>query len=150
MSILSITGGKSLSRKLGKLPSAITAEVAKAVFEAGNDLRNSIIDSMREAKTGITYTRKSVSHTASASDEPPGIDLGNLVNSIQAIPSNKGLSISIGINDISQAKYGEYLEFGTQNMEPRPWLQPAFDFVAPKATKKIEKAVKSVLRGISK
>jgi len=72
-------------------------------------------------KTGRIYTRRGVTHQASAPGEPPASNTGRLVNSIQTVYDTKNLTGTVG----TSVEYGGYLEFGTQTIEPRPFLRPA-------------------------
>jgi HK97 gp10 family phage protein len=71
----------------------------------------------RGPKTGIMYGK----HRASAPGEPPATDTGTLVNSIES--KRDGLVAVVW----TEKKYGKYLEFGTRNIAPRPWLTPAVE-----------------------
>lgn len=84
-------------------------------------------------KTGRDYRRRSVLHKASAPGEPPASDTGTLVNSIATEYDQAALTGQV----VVRAPYGPYLEFGTQKMEPRPFLRPAVANVRAKAVKLI-------------
>jgi HK97 gp10 family phage protein len=71
--------------------------------------------------SGRTYQRRGVVHQASAPGEPPASDTGRLVNSISAVYDTNAISGKVVVG----AKHGLYLEFGTQTIEPRPFLRPA-------------------------
>lgn len=75
------------------------------------------------AKTGRMYGR----HQASAPGEAPATDTGHLVNSIHvdAGPGELAAEVVVG------AEYGAYLEFGTTDMAPRPFLGPAVEAARP-------------------
>ena len=94
------------------------------------------------AGSGVEYKRKSVTHRASAPGEPPARDLGILTSSISHNVTKQGLIVigEIGPDiDVIKNKsatrrggnidpeYGFYLEVGTRNMEPRPFLRPALN-----------------------
>lgn len=87
------------------------------------DLRNRMVVSFNEPKTGKTYKRgkkgKRV-HQASAPGEPPAVDFGTLQNSIEpTFPSPTKGVLSIG------AAHGLFLELGTERIAPRPFVVPA-------------------------
>lgn len=84
-------------------------------------------------KTGITYTRGGVSHTASAAGEYPANDTGFLASNIHVRVSSTGLS---GVVE-SRANYSAHLEFGTSKMAARPFMQPSAEEVKPKMRRKI-------------
>jgi HK97 gp10 family phage protein len=60
------------------------------------------------------------SHSPSYPGEPPGIVTGNLRDSVEVKRTDmENVSIIIG------ADYAGYLEYGTEKMEPRPFVAPA-------------------------
>lgn len=105
---------------------AVRAEVRMAVMRGlvigGNLVRSeSIRLILRTQKSGRTYTRRGITHKASAPGEAPASDTGRLVNSIKVIDDEPNLVVYVNVS----AEYGDDLEFGTENMEPRPYLRPA-------------------------
>ena len=82
--------------------------------------------------TGITYQKYNPrrQHTASAAGEPPASDTGFLVSNITSNVKKQGTSVIGQI--ISSAPYSAYLEFGTSDIEPRPYMQPALERNRPK------------------
>ena len=103
------------------------------------------IDTMSEAKLmiadnkdGKKQTRYLPKRTVFVSNEmePPNSDTGRLLNSIKFEKS--GNSYLVGTN----LKYGKYLEFGTQEMAPRPWLSKAFAIVVERVPEYYDKAMK--------
>lgn len=84
------------------------------------DLRNRMVVSFNEPKSGREYKRSGGVHRASAPGEAPGVDTGNLQNSIQVeFPSPIKGVLSIG------AEYAQFLEEGTDRIAPRPFVAPA-------------------------
>jgi HK97 gp10 family phage protein len=75
--------------------------------------------------SGRTYTRGGISHTASAAGEPPATDTGFLVSNITSSVKTEGTQVIGQI--IASAPYAKPLEFGTTNMSPRPFMQPALN-----------------------
>jgi HK97 gp10 family phage protein len=73
-------------------------------------------------RSGRTYKRRSVTHTASASGEPPKTDTGRLVASIRPVLTGRMKAEVGSLSNI--AVYGAMLEEGTKNMSARPWLEP--------------------------
>ena len=84
-------------------------------------------------KTGETYTRGGITHTASAAGEFPANDTGYLASNIHVVRSPTGMSGSVE----SRANYSAALEFGTSKMAARPFLQPSVEEVRPKVRRKI-------------
>ena len=69
-------------------------------------------------------------HQQSAPFEPPASDTGFLAASIsQQVTKesvDRGIPVIVG-SVMASAEYAIHLEFGTSNMEPRPFLQPALE-----------------------
>tara|TARA_Y100000004_G_scaffold133702_1_gene151143 strand:+ start:132 stop:572 length:441 start_codon:yes stop_codon:yes gene_type:complete len=88
--------------------------------------------SILKGGTGITYQKYNPrrQHTASAAGEPPASDTGFLVGSISSNVRKQGTSVIGQI--IASAPYAGYLEFGTSNIEKRPFMQPALERNRPK------------------
>ena len=61
---------------------------------------------------------------ASAPNQPPATDTGFLVSQITMDVDVKANGSVVG-QIISAAPYSKHLEFGTVNMEPRPFMHPA-------------------------
>lgn len=111
----------------------------RGVLAATEDVRNEVIRLILDtAKTGRIYNTRFFtigtgpdrrvipygsrpSHQASAPGEPPASDTGTLVNHITTEYSEDGLRGSV----MARTKYAEYLEYGTDRMEPRPFMRPA-------------------------
>jgi HK97 gp10 family phage protein len=58
---------------------------------------------------------------ASAPHEPPASDTGRLISSLATEYHPEKLTGTVRVG----ANYGAMLEFGTQYMEPRPFMRPA-------------------------
>lgn len=122
---------KELFRSVDKIPVNITKELAIGA----NDIRNTIIKSMRDTpKTGRHYKRGKKFHIASSPGNPPAIDFGELVRSI--VFDVREMEVEVGSE--GGAPYSEFLERGTlkifdesitplERMAPRPWLAPAVE-----------------------
>ena len=121
-------------KRLGATPAKIEKAIGDELITTANVIRNHIIKSFAKKKTGIFYkrTKKNILYQSSAPWEPPAVDTGDLKKSIKMDVRRMGLldrmEVEVGSN--LKGKHGKYpifLEFGTKNMEPRPWLRPAFD-----------------------
>lgn len=112
--------GKELYNQVDKLPAGITQELAIGA----NDIRNTIIKSMRDTpKTGRVYRRGKIVHVASSPGNPPAIDTGELIRSVMF--DVRDMEIEIG--SLGGAPYSKHLEFGTKKMEARPFVNPAVE-----------------------
>ena len=105
-------------------------------------IRSGTQDTMNTAKqsiqshgsSGRTYTKYNPkrTHTASAAGNPPNTDTGFLVSNISMKVDPSGLGGSVE----SRASYSAPLEFGTKNMQARPFLQPALESNKPNIRRK--------------
>jgi HK97 gp10 family phage protein len=77
----------------------------------------------RGPKSGEVYQKYNPrrKHKASSPGQPPATDTGTLVNSIES--KRDGLIAVVW----TEKAYGKYLEFGTRDIEARPWLTPAVE-----------------------
>lgn len=105
-----------------KLNAAMELALMRGLYIAGLRVKDSAQDSILQGqKSGRVYFRRSVTHQASAPGEPPASDIGKLVQSFDVIPYPTIHTVIIS-ND---AKYAAALEYGTQHIEPRPYMRPA-------------------------
>lgn len=92
-----------------------------------DDLGELLIREIREVisqlGTGKVYKRKGKVHVASAPGKPPVIWHGDLHGSIFFIVTETGNIFLMHVGTGGKiGEYGKCLEFGTENMEARPWL----------------------------
>lgn len=93
-------------------------------------------------KTGRVYRRGGVTHQASAPGEAPASDSGRLVQSGRTEYDRKELS---GTANWSTA-YAAALEFGSENIEPRPYARPALANRKDEIEADIASEIKAVLK----
>ena len=102
----------------------VRAALWAAVIEVTEKLRADMIELMVHSKpSGRIYRRGNVEHQASAPGEPPASDTGNLISKINTDYEEGYLTGRVLI----QAGYGAFLEYGTVNMEPRPFVRPTIE-----------------------
>lgn len=105
--------------------SMVDYQVRLAVMAGAEEVKNDAVESiMRGTKSGISYKKGGVTHTASAKGEAPASDTGRLANSILSL---RNISDSNTYLVGSNVTYGKFLEFGTKDIEPRPWLIPSLE-----------------------
>jgi HK97 gp10 family phage protein len=109
--------------------------LGKAATEFEAEMKNEIETG---AKTGNTYQRGNISHTASAPGQAPASDSGKLVGSIR-YKKKSATEHEVSIN----SEYALALEVGTSRMAARPFITPALQ----KAKKKLMKAIKAINKG---
>lgn len=128
---------EQLQRRLGTVP---LKNAKRACFKAANLVKNEAQkEILTGSKTGPVVTRYNPKRSIaiSAPGEAPASDTGFLAANITS-----EVSVSAGIvRGIvrSSAPYSAYLEFGTQQMPARPFLQPALDKKAKAIQKIFEK-----------
>lgn len=91
---------------------------AEAIIEEATSL---ILES---SKTGRVYRRRGTTHQASAPGEAPASDTGRLVQSRRTEVDTRKDGTVIGAATWSTA-YAAGLEYGNENVEPRPFARPA-------------------------
>lgn len=124
------SGPAALEAATGAL-SKVIAESAKG--QAGREvldtvgvvLVNEIKLTLSQAGTGRVYGN----HQASAPGEPPAVDTGQLRNSISAESGEDDIGPYVDIG--SNLEKAGYLEFGTSDMDPRPFMRPSVETALP-------------------
>ena len=118
-----------------------TKDLKRLVGTAANMVRNTAVESIQQgAKSGVVYEKYNPrrTHRASAAGEPPATDTGYLVSNIFTNIDTDGLGASVE----SRAGYSSFLEFGTKNMQARPFLFPAMEENKPKIRRLEQQMVK--------
>lgn len=80
---------------------------------------------LSHASKGVIYQRGNIQHQASVAGSPPNSDTGTLVKNI-TVEKIKG---GYDVGSRKGAPWGAWLEFGTNRVSPRPWLQPTYNKV---------------------
>lgn len=126
---ISLVGDKELIAALKKYGAAAAVEVEKAIKKTAINIHSDAVKSVSRAGSGRLYKRGpgrnlSATHRASKPGDPPAKDTGRLKSSL--VFKMYGNSALVG-SSITDKPYPMWLEFGTQNMEPRPFLGPALE-----------------------
>lgn len=98
---------------------------------SGNLVRNTAVQSILSgSKSGKVYEKYNPrrTHTSSGEGQPPASDTGFLASNIVLNLDATGMVAQVE----SRASYSIFLEFGTQNMKARPFMQPALEENKPK------------------
>ena len=145
MSNVQVEGIEEVQRNLARLADAYGKAVADALVVSGNEVRNTAIRSIQEKSSGRTVTRSraggsTYEHVAAAAGSAPNTDTGRLVQSVQVDITAD--SVFVG----STLEYAPWLEFGTRNMLPRPWLNPALEANRRSIIKRVKDAVERTTR----
>lgn len=86
-----------------------------------NVLQTAVRSILTGEKTGRIYRHRGVDHQASAPGESPASDTGRLAQSGRTSYNPQELTGTISFS----TGYAHHLEFGTEKMEPRPFLRRA-------------------------
>lgn len=116
--------GKQRTSKYGRA-------LRQGVKQSAMMVRATAVESISNGSpSGIIYQKYNPrrTHKASSPGEPPATDTGYLVNNIAVVIDADGLGASIE----SRAAYSAALEFGTSQMQARPFMQPAIEENRPK------------------
>ena len=123
MDKITVEGTKELQRFLKKVQKIAPQKVEALLFQGAANTQETAVKSIQASgSAGNVYTRGNVTHTASAPNNPPNSDTGNLVANITV----KKIKGGYDVGSRKGAPYGAWLEFGTTRMERRPWLGPSF------------------------
>lgn len=136
-----MSNAKDVIASLNMKSTQILRDFDAQLFKAALTIETTAKDNIQGGgRSGRTYTRRSVSHQASSVGEYPKTDTGQLVRNIFSDRIGN-YTYQIGSKG-SGAPHGRYLEFGTLNMRPRPWLSRAVKDSALK--------IQSLLKGFIK
>jgi phage gpG-like protein len=107
--------------RLPELARRLPGEVRQICLETAEAIETRVKTGMAEPKSGEWYG----DHQASAPGEMPAMDTGTLAGSILAEPDGGGAVV------YTNMEYAAHLEYGTVNMEPRPFFTPAAEEARP-------------------
>lgn len=142
-----LTGADELRKALAEFSINADRELANVVRGTAQNIRRHANKSIaRGTKSGIVYEKYDPrrTHRASAPGEAPARDSGRLDNSIQADIQGKQATV------FTNLEYAPWLEFGTQKIEPRPFMVPAMEKERPKFEQRLSRIVDAAAKGIIK
>ncbi|MDP9350799.1 MAG: hypothetical protein M3P51_04570 [Chloroflexota bacterium] len=120
---------------LTQLRGQLRREAANAVRETTLAIEAGAKERMTQPKSGRVYERPGQpAHQASAPGEAPAVDTSTLSNSVQSRMDGD----LTGVIEVG-AEQGEALEYGTERIEPRPYMTPSAEEERPRFTKRMEK-----------
>ena len=142
-----VKGLKRLQKRLGTLPKSVRSAVNKTVNKAAAAMRTEVRRSIRKSSGQWNFYEPD--HWSSPPGTAPNNDTGQLMMSI--IISQRATVKNVARATVTaDAPYAAALEFGTMTIEPRPFMKPAFQKVAPEAKKNIENAVKAAMLALGR
>tara|TARA_Y100000361_G_scaffold95500_1_gene85453 strand:+ start:4249 stop:4674 length:426 start_codon:yes stop_codon:yes gene_type:complete len=114
------TNSNELSKRFEKRADVAEKDVLKLIQSAVDMVHSSVINGIQgPPKTGRTYGN----HIASAKGEYPATDTGFLVQNISKQLNRTQFEGKV----TSSAQYGVHLEYGTRNMDARPFMFPSLE-----------------------
>jgi len=141
-----LVGDKQLIANIRKFGAQADAALAQIVMATSQDVRTHAIRAIQGGpKNGREYKLNNPrrTHRASAPGQAPATDTGRLVQSITA--NITGLTAEVSAN----VQYAAPLEFGTVNMEPRPFLQPALDAQKARFNQRLKTLADNASKGLT-
>lgn len=137
---MTVRGVDDVLRNLGKAGGLLNDAAASAAEAVGQDVRSHATRFIQRQSTGRLVYRYTAGgnryqHVAAGPGEAPNTDTGRLVNSLKVWP--EGHNTRVG----SDVIYGKYLEFGTQRMQPRPFMVPAKELAEKTKRKRLQSAI---------
>lgn len=145
-----VLGTKALTAKLNKMSGAIERARDLAVKESTLKLHSFAVKSIQNRSGGTPAIRYAPKRVVSVSrpGQSPNSDTGRLVQSIM-FEFDEQSDRTIGYVG-SNLKYAAWLEFGTLDMEARPWLAPALEkvntMIGDIFSRRIDNAIKGFLK----
>jgi phage gpG-like protein len=113
------SSGSGVDWDSSALETAVIAVGNRLLKQMALGMSDDIRKDMQEEKSGIKYKR--MRRASSAPGESPATQKTDLMKSVQVEDVHPLLKL-VGTN----LPYGRFLELGTKNIKPRPWLRPAF------------------------
>lgn len=103
-----------------KLEGIVRAAAMRGLIQGALRVKADAIRRIQEPpKSGRTYTRRGITHQASAPGEAPATDTGKLAGSIDIFPNFAALHVTVN----AAATYAAALEYGTRHIQPRPYMR---------------------------
>lgn len=143
-----ITGPKEIQKKLDKFYAEVLSSQVTAVADATLLIHETAVRSLQDNADGrseMRYNPKRVVNVSKPGD-PPNTDTGRAVQSIKMDFKKQGLVGRVGTN----LKYLAALEFGTKNVEARPWLSTAIKVASEQVADIFKNAFKKSVKEVSK
>jgi HK97 gp10 family phage protein len=115
-----IKGINELNSKMKKLSKLSETEPLIAITAALHDIRSTAVKNIAKNTDGRPQMRYNPKREVNVSNpfDYPNSDTGDLIKSIEVEIDTAKMEGRVGSN----LKHAVYLEFGTKDMAPRPWL----------------------------
>lgn len=139
-----ILGGKALKKAVENAAKDFETARNNAVKESTLLLHNEAVTIVSENKGGYSAVRYGPKRTVRVSEpgDAPHTDTGRLRQSIK-------FNYKDGVGEVgSNLKYAAWLEFGTEDMAPRPWLSTATEIVSKMVPDIFESWFNKAIKGL--
>lgn len=120
---VTVTGEEGVVATLQARADEIETKVQAVVTKYALKIEEKVKKKIAQAPaTGRVYTRgEGITHQASAPGEPPASDTGRLVSNIRHVLMGMAAKV------IADTEYAAALAFGTDTIQPRPFMKPVLD-----------------------
>lgn len=137
-----------LENRASALNDNVVRSIELCCKKVSDDIKYSMDHTERNPDKTYYTNNKTKAHHPSMPGNPPAVDTGNLKNTIRydVYKNEKEVYGVVGTTQ-KDPDYGNYLEFGTSKMAPRPWLKPAMQKNNDFIHYSIAKAIKNTLAG---
>lgn len=102
---------------------ALLSAITKSCLLVERDAKIRMTDSPASGRDYWKGKHHDILHRASAPGEAPAVDTGTLRASVTHVVDEGKMEGLVGTHE----DYGLYLEVGTSNIRPRPWLTPSLE-----------------------
>ena len=124
-----IIGDEVFYSSMQKMSLSTQIEANDEIVKIGTEIRNNILNSMRDTKKRTNNPvkgRRVAAHFPSLPGQAPAIDSGRLANDIKMSTTRTGISnVAVEVGDVS-VPYGKVLEESPNPKIQRPWLKPSY------------------------
>lgn len=125
--------------RIGEIQRKISVSISNIYRGVAEDIIEHMQDSFLEPKSGRIYFTLRGPHQASAPNEPPAYEYGDLYNSFRIRKINQ---YAVGIFSVEQDR-ALILEEGGGNILPRPFIAPAVRAEAGPYINKVHTAIRN-------
>lgn len=158
---LRVTGIDQVTKNLGHIAQRVDRAISKATVIISVEMHRYIVNSIQHNQSkGRTYKYflytdsdgdlrrgrpRNQPHVASRPGDAPNTDMGDLVRGIRVTRVEQTGPFRYRAKVVSQDGKSAWLEYGTINMEARPFMRPALLEFKDKAIKTLQREVSRVL-----
>ena len=139
---MTLKGKKAHLDRLRRLTAPSAMKAIAGVIHAGADSIRAVAYQSISRGSASGNSGGKHQHVASRPGEPPNRDTGDLQANLKTVKDGP-LSAQV----VSEAEHAAPLEFGTSNMEARPYLRPARDKMEPEIRADMARRINRIVKG---